>query len=110
MSEQSRYCGFGHQKGEEFIKDGSLDLQGQRCLESSKSSKVSVRKPGTLHPRSSQLMKRCGETLEVRVSASQNILKVLKSLQVYSIHLHPYKHLPWPILVAILGKVLARTL
>jgi hypothetical protein len=62
------------------MKCGSLNLQGRRCSESSKSSKVSVRKPGTPHPRSSQPMKRCGETSRVRVRVNPNVLKVLKSL------------------------------
>jgi hypothetical protein len=75
------------------MKCGSLNLQGQRCSESSKSSKAGVRKPGIPHPRSSQPMKRCGEILRVRVRVTLNILKVLKSLQVYLIHLHPCKDL-----------------
>jgi hypothetical protein len=75
------------------MKCGSLNLQGRRCSESSKSSKVGVRKPGTPHPRSSQPMKRCEKILRVRVRVTLNILKVLKSLQVYLIHLHPCKDL-----------------
>jgi hypothetical protein len=38
-------------------------------------------------------MERCGEMSRVRVRVNSNILKVLKSLQVYSIHLHPCKDL-----------------
>jgi hypothetical protein len=75
------------------MKCWSLNLQGRRCSESSKSSKVSVRKPGTPHPRSSQPMKGCGDVSRVRVKVNPNTLKVLKSLQVYSIHLHPCKDL-----------------
>jgi hypothetical protein len=75
------------------MKCRSLNLQGRRCSESSKSSKVSVRKPGTPHPRFPQPMKRCGEILRVRVRVDPNILKVLKSLQVYSIHMNPCKDL-----------------